>query len=135
MSVNDGIATFTFEGNGHNTFPTWKMVEVAEILENLNTQEVRAVILTAGENRSFGVGGDFKEVKTFKGSDEVDEWIAVSSVCRLSRGLIESGSSNARTEAGDCLRTGLLPALRTHSTSHCQSDDNGVQALFGAVCV
>lgn len=76
IDIQDGVAVFTFSGSGHNTFPTWKMNEIAEILENLDTARIRSVVITAGEGRSFGVGGDFKEVHTFKGSDEVDRWIA-----------------------------------------------------------
>jgi len=76
MEVQGEVAVFTFSGSGHNTFATWKMNEIAETLENLDTSSIRAVIITAGEGRSFGVGGDFHEVNTFKGSDEVDKWIA-----------------------------------------------------------
>lgn len=76
MEIQEGVAVFTFSGSGHNTFATWKMNEIAEILENLDTENIKAVIITAGEGRSFGVGGDFHEVNTFKGSDEVDKWIA-----------------------------------------------------------
>ena len=64
------------------------MIETAEILENLDTSAIRAVVITAGEGRSFGVGGDFNEVSTFRGEDEVDRWIAAcvrmyTSVLRL----------------------------------------------------
>ena len=76
LSLKNGLATFTFSGSGHNTFPTWKMNQIASIFEGLDLQEVKALLITAGEGRSFGVGGDFHEVNSFKGSDEVDEWIA-----------------------------------------------------------
>lgn len=64
MEVQGEVAVFTFSGSGHNTFATWKMNEIAETLENLDTNSIRAVIITAGEGRSFGVGGDFHEVNT-----------------------------------------------------------------------
>ena len=52
------------------------MNQIASIFEGLNLQEVKSLVITAGEGRSFGVGGDFHEVNSFKGSDEVDEWIS-----------------------------------------------------------
>lgn len=134
MNVNDGIATFTFEGNGHNTFPTWKMVEVAEILENLNTQEVRAVILTAGENRSFGVGGDFKEVKTFKGSDEVDEWIAAC--CRMYSSVLNLPIPVVASIDGYCIGIALQLALcADYRVASLKADLRMPELKLGIACV
>lgn len=109
MDIVDSIATFTFDGSGHNTFPTWKMNETAEILESLDTQKIRAVIITAGEGRSFGVGGDFHEVSTFSGSDEVDLWIA--SCVRMYTAVLKLPIPVVAAIDGYCIGIGLQLAL------------------------
>jgi enoyl-CoA hydratase/carnithine racemase len=76
LENRDGVAVFSFAGSGHNTFPTWKMNAIADTFDSFDPQSAHAVVITAGEGRSFGVGGDFNEVSTFTGSDEVDAWIA-----------------------------------------------------------
>jgi enoyl-CoA hydratase/carnithine racemase len=38
-------------------------------------EEVRAVVLFSGVDRSFGAGGDFHETMEFNGGNEVDAWI------------------------------------------------------------
>jgi enoyl-CoA hydratase/carnithine racemase len=86
MKFDGNIAIFTFNGSGHNTFPTWKMNETAEIFEKLDISEIKAVVITAGDGRSFGVGGDFNEVSTFKGTDEIDLWI--EACVRMYNGLL-----------------------------------------------
>lgn len=109
MDITDGIATFTFDGSGHNTFPTWKMNETAKILENLDPQEIQAVVITAGEGRSFGVGGDFHEVSTFKGSDEVDQWIAAC--VRMYTSVLQLQIPVVAAIDGYCIGIGLQLAL------------------------
>jgi enoyl-CoA hydratase/carnithine racemase len=77
VDMRGGIAVVTFGGDHvNNTFSTSKMQGLARLFENLGSDaEVRAMVLTAGAKRSFGVGGDFHEVHRFTGGDEVTAWI------------------------------------------------------------
>ncbi len=60
----------------HNPISAEMEKAMAKCLKEANeNDEVRAVIITGGRERSFSVGGDFKEVKHFTGGREVDEWI------------------------------------------------------------
>src|SRR5256885_555533 len=47
----------------------------ALVTELAADDEVWALVLYSGDSRSFGVGGDFHETATFRGGDEVDQWI------------------------------------------------------------
>lgn len=62
--------------NRHNPFD--RELKKA-LIESLNAAEqnplVKAICVTGGEGRSFSVGGNFNEVKYFKGGSEVNEWI------------------------------------------------------------
>lgn len=60
----------------HNPFSADLEKAVAERLRKVNEDDsIRAVIITGGRERSFSVGGDFKEVSEFEGGAEVDQWI------------------------------------------------------------
>lgn len=60
----------------HNPISAEMEKAMAKCLRDANdNDEVRAVIITGGRERSFSVGGDFNEVKHFTGGREVDEWI------------------------------------------------------------
>lgn len=60
----------------HNPISAEMEKTMAKCLRDANeNNEVRAIIITGGRERSFSVGGDFKEVKHFTGGREVDEWI------------------------------------------------------------
>lgn len=109
VSLSEGIATFTFDGSGHNTFPTEKMNATADFLEGKELQDVSAVIITAGDGRSFGVGGDFKEVSKFKGSDEVDQWIAAC--VRMYTSVLSQKVPVVAAIDGYCIGIGLQLAL------------------------
>lgn len=77
VEMRGEVAVVTFGGeHENNTFPMSKMHALARTFTELSTDDsVRAVVLTAGPQRSFGVGGDFNEVHTFTGGEEVAEWI------------------------------------------------------------
>jgi enoyl-CoA hydratase/carnithine racemase len=77
VEMQGDVAIVTFGGEqANNTFPTAKMNALARTFAELSTDDaVRAVVITAGPERSFGVGGDFNEVHTFTGGEEVAEWI------------------------------------------------------------
>jgi enoyl-CoA hydratase/carnithine racemase len=76
-AIRDGsLAIVEFDGEGHNTFSTDKMVGIAELVWQIGDDpEVEALVLYGGDGRSFGVGGDFNEVKDFTGGSEVNRWI------------------------------------------------------------
>lgn len=77
VEIQGDVAVVTFGGeHANNTFPISKMQALARTFAGLSEDDaVRAVVLTAGPQRSFGVGGDFNEVHTFTGGEEVAEWI------------------------------------------------------------
>lgn len=59
-----------------NPFSRARMRELRQTVLDLDGDEnVGAIVLYGGENRSFGAGGDFHEVSEFTGGDEVDAWI------------------------------------------------------------
>jgi len=60
----------------HNPFSMEMELAVIDCLYAADkNDEVKSVIITGGQERSFSVGGDFNEVSTFEGGPEVDEWI------------------------------------------------------------
>jgi len=64
------------EDSQHNPFSKEMQRAVARRLRTINDEpHISVVIITGGEERSFSVGGDFKQVREFKGGEEVDEWI------------------------------------------------------------
>ncbi|MFD3596728.1 enoyl-CoA hydratase/isomerase family protein [Nocardia sp. NPDC058640] len=70
------LAIIEFDGEGHNTFSTEKMNNITDLVWELgDDQNVDAIVMYAGDGRSFGVGGDFNEVKDFTGGSEVNRWI------------------------------------------------------------
>ena len=73
---NGPLAIIEFDGEGHNTFSTHKMRGITELVWQLgDTPDVEGLVLYGGDGRSFGVGGDFNEVKDFTGGSEVNRWI------------------------------------------------------------
>ncbi|BCJ61423.1 enoyl-CoA hydratase/isomerase family protein [Micromonospora endophytica] len=71
-----GVAVVEFsEGHRHNMWSMPRMRALTAMMRDLGDSEVRAVVLFSGVGRSFGVGGDFHETSTFRGDQEVDEWI------------------------------------------------------------
>lgn len=76
-TINEGVLTIQFNHSHYNN-PFSQELELAVTQSLLNAEkneEVKAVILTGGPQRSFSVGGDFNEVKNFKGGEEVVQWI------------------------------------------------------------
>jgi len=64
------------EDHHHNPFSKEMQRAVTKRLRSINdASQIRAVVLTGGEERSFSVGGDFKQVRELEGGEEVDEWI------------------------------------------------------------
>ncbi|MET8258423.1 enoyl-CoA hydratase/isomerase family protein [Micromonospora sp. NPDC005205] len=76
LDVSEGVAVVEFsEGHRHNMWSMPRMRALTGTVRELDAPDVRAVVLFSGVDRSFGVGGDFHETSTFRGGDEVDEWI------------------------------------------------------------
>lgn len=83
--ANDGITSdlvgnllvLTFDApNANNPFSAAMECELTSMLTHANDDDdVRAIILTGGTQRSFSAGGDFNEVGKFEGGAEVDKWI------------------------------------------------------------
>ncbi len=62
--------------NSHNPFNEALENSVKQALEVADKdQSINAVVVYGGPQRSFGVGGDFNEVKLLSGGDDVDRWI------------------------------------------------------------
>ncbi|MEG4456893.1 enoyl-CoA hydratase/isomerase family protein [Microcoleus sp. N9_A1] len=62
--------------NRHNPFSEELENQIKEALNRAKEDnEVKAVIVTGGKDRSFSVGGDFNEVRLLHGGDDVDRWI------------------------------------------------------------
>lgn len=76
-TIKNGILTIQFNHpHPNNPFSKGLLNAVTESLENAEkNHEVRAVILTGGEGRSFSVGGDFNETNQFEGGVEVEVWV------------------------------------------------------------
>lgn len=109
-SIVDGVAVLEFDGEGHNTFSTEKMENLTVQINNLAADaQVGALILYAGQGRSFGVGGDFNEVSTFSGGDEVDRWI--NACVDLYRSVLEFSKPTIVVIEGYCIGIGLQLAL------------------------
>jgi enoyl-CoA hydratase/carnithine racemase len=77
VKIADRAAVVEFSrGHYQNHFSQERMRELVRILRALDLDDdVGSIVLTGGEGRSFGVGGDFHEVSKFVGGDEVDLWI------------------------------------------------------------
>jgi enoyl-CoA hydratase/carnithine racemase len=77
VSRSDGVALVEFsEGHRHNMWSMPRMRELRTLVTELAGDDgVGALVLYSGDARSFGVGGDFHETATFRGGDEVDQWI------------------------------------------------------------
>ncbi|AJQ26591.1 enoyl-CoA hydratase/isomerase family protein [Pelosinus fermentans] len=76
-SLSDGVLTIQFNHRHYNNPFSDSMQDA--VINSLQSAEensnVKAIILTGGVGRSFSVGGDFNEVKTLQGGQEVDLWI------------------------------------------------------------
>jgi|GEM_PF-4108624 len=108
--LDDGIAVLEFDGDGHNTFPTGKMLNLAEQLNTLaEDSNVKALVLHAGDGRSFGVGGDFNEVSTFTGGSEVSRWI--DACVDMYRSVLSFPKPTVVVIDGFCIGIGLQLAL------------------------
>lgn len=79
VKIENGVAICKFVGlHYNNPFSIKRMLELSEALKKLDADPlVKAVILFGGKGNSFCAGGDFNEVRKFKGGDEVDYWIDV----------------------------------------------------------
>lgn len=108
--IEDGIAVLEFDGDGHNTFPTEKMENLTDQINALTEDpDVQALVLHAGDGRSFGVGGDFNEVNTFKGGSEVSRWI--DACVDMYRSVLSSPKPTVAVIDGYCIGIGLQLAL------------------------
>lgn len=108
--VEDGIAVLEFDGDGHNTFPTEKMENIAaQVSAVAEDPEVKALVLHAGDGRSFGVGGDFNEVSTFTGGSEVSRWI--DACVDMYRSVLACPKPTVAVIDGFCIGIGLQLAL------------------------
>ena len=64
------------KGHRHNPFSQPRLRELEYLVKELDANEsVGCIVLTGGEGRSFGAGGDFNETSLFTGGEEVDKWI------------------------------------------------------------
>lgn len=62
--------------NKHNPFSEAHEENVKAALRRAqDDRDVRAVVVAARDGRSFGAGGDFNEVKSLSGGEDVDRWI------------------------------------------------------------
>jgi len=62
--------------NPHNPFNEALENSVKHALEIADKdQDINAIVVYGGEQCSFGVGGDFNEVKLLSGGDDVNRWI------------------------------------------------------------
>src|SRR5215213_3823004 len=111
IEVKGEVAIVTFGGeHANNTFPVAKMRALAQTFSELGQDDaVRAVVLTAGPQRSFGVGGDFKEVHTFTGGEEVAVWIRAC--IAMYRAVIEIERPVVAAVEGYAIGIGLQLAL------------------------
>jgi enoyl-CoA hydratase/carnithine racemase len=77
VSVIEGTALVEFaQGHRHNFWSMARMRDLARLVTAFDADDdVRAVVLYGGLDRSFGAGGDFHETMTFRGGSEVDVWI------------------------------------------------------------
>ncbi len=76
-TVADNVAQIVFDG-GHpsNAMAIARMAELRFVITELRERDdVHAIVLYGGDDRSFCVGGDFNEVSHFSGGPEVDHWI------------------------------------------------------------
>jgi enoyl-CoA hydratase/carnithine racemase len=111
VETQGDVAVVTFGGeHANNTFPTAKMNALARTFAELSEDDaVRAVVITAGPERSFGVGGDFNEVHTFSGGEEVAEWIRAC--IAMYRAAIEIDRPVVAAVEGYAIGIGLQLAL------------------------
>lgn len=77
ISLSDGVAVVEFnDDHRHNMWSMPRMAQLTQLLRLFNQDDaVASVVLFGGTGRSFGAGGSFHETSTFRGGDEVDEWI------------------------------------------------------------
>lgn len=77
LTQSDGVLLVVFDApHRNNPFSQVMMRDVAAALRRADGDPaVGAVVVYGGEGRAMSVGGDFKEVSTFAGGDEVDVWI------------------------------------------------------------
>lgn len=62
--------------NKHNPFSEELENQTKKALNRAKEDDqVKAIIVTGGKDRSFSVGGDFNEVSLLSGEDDVDRWI------------------------------------------------------------
>lgn len=74
--VNNVLVIQLNASNRHNPISAEMEKAMAKSLRDANANDdVKAIVITGGVERSFSVGGDFKEVKEFTGGKEVDQWI------------------------------------------------------------
>lgn len=73
----DNIALIEFDtGHRHNPFSGAKMDELKQdIINLLQKDDIKTIILYGGKGNSFSVGGNFNEVSNFSGGEEVEKWI------------------------------------------------------------
>jgi enoyl-CoA hydratase/carnithine racemase len=111
VDMEGPVAIVTFGGeHTNNTFPTSKMNALAQLFSEISmSSSVCAVVLTAGPERSFGVGGDFTEVHTFTGGEEVVEWIRACMA--MYRAAIEIEQPVVAAVEGYAIGIGLQLAL------------------------
>ncbi|MCZ4080501.1 enoyl-CoA hydratase/isomerase family protein [Rhodococcus sp. H36-A4] len=110
-AIRDGsLAIIEFDGEGHNTFSTDKMLGIAELVWQLgDAPEVEAIVLYGGDGRSFGVGGDFNEVKDFTGGSEVNRWI--DACVDMYRAVLSVSKPTVAVVDRFCIGIGLQLAL------------------------
>jgi enoyl-CoA hydratase/carnithine racemase len=77
ITLDNRVAVVEFHDHPrHSIWSMPRMSQLTSLLTSLNDDDaVNAVVLFSGAGRSFGVGGSFHETSTFRGGDEVDEWI------------------------------------------------------------
>lgn len=112
-AIRDGsLAIIEFDGEGHNTFSTDKMRGIAELIWEIgDAPEVEALVLYGGDGRSFGVGGDFNEVKDFTGGSEVNRWI--DACVDMYRAVLSVSKPTVAVVDKFCIGIGLQLALCT----------------------
>jgi carboxymethylproline synthase len=70
-----GIVTFCHE-KAQNPFSRALTRELIDSKDNWNNDDsIRSIVITGGEDRSFSVGGDFRDVSALKERDEIAEYL------------------------------------------------------------
>ncbi len=136
VNTEDGVAVVTFAGDStNNTFSTWKMNGLNRLFGELSEDKnIRAVVLTAGTSRSFGVGGDFNEVHTFTGGDDVAEWI--DACVGMYRAALRIEQPVVAAIEGYAIGIGLQLALcADHRICATNSDMRMPELKLGIACV